>query len=48
MNREFIYHLRRFPEWLNGRIKEFREWYNNSRFHWGIRDIPARLYRVSS
>ena len=48
LNQEFVYHLRRFPEWLNGKIDEFREWYNNSRFHHGIKDIPARLYGVSS
>jgi len=48
LNQEFVYHLRRFPEWLEGRIAEFREWYNHSRFHWGIKDIPARLYGVSS
>ena len=48
LNQEFVYHLRRFPEWLDGRIKEFREWYNNSRFHRGIGDFPARLYGVLS
>jgi len=32
LNQEFVYHLRRFPEWLDGRIAEFREWYNHSRF----------------
>ncbi len=25
LNQEFVYHLRRFPEWLEGRIAEFRE-----------------------
>jgi len=47
LNQEFVYHLRRFPEWLKGRIREFREWYNNSRFHRGIKDIPARVYGVT-
>ncbi|HDD45979.1 MAG TPA: transposase [Candidatus Aenigmarchaeota archaeon] len=47
LNQEFVYHLRKFPEWLKGRIKEFREWYNNSRFHHGIMDIPARVYGVT-
>ncbi len=47
LNQEFVYHLRRFPEWLNGRIAEFREWYNNSRFHHGIKDIPAKVYGVT-
>ncbi len=48
LNQEFVYHLRRFPEWLDGRIAEFKDWYNNSRFHRGIGDFPARLYEVSS
>lgn len=47
LNQEFVYHLRRFPEWLEGRIAEFREWYNNSRFHRGVKDIPARVYGVT-
>jgi len=41
---EFVKPLRRFPEWLDGRIHEYREWYNMDRFHLGIRNFPARLY----
>jgi hypothetical protein len=31
VSEEFIYLLKKFPLWLNGRIKEYREWYNNKR-----------------
>lgn len=44
LNQEFVCHLRRLPEWLNGKIEEFMECYNNSRFHREINDLPARLY----
>lgn len=48
LNQEFVYHLRRFPRWLDGKVEEFRGWYNNSRLHRGINCMPAELYRVSS
>jgi transposase InsO family protein len=41
---EFIHLLRKFPEWLEGKIEEYRVWFNNERFHRGINDYPARLY----
>ncbi len=41
---EFVKLLRRFPEWLNGSIHEYREWYNMDRFHLGIKNFPGRLY----
>jgi len=44
LSEEFVYMLRRFPEWLNGRIHEYREWFNDSRFHRGINDVPSNLY----
>lgn len=47
LNREFIYQLRRFPEWLNGRVDEYREWFNHSRLHRGINAIPAQLYECN-
>lgn len=43
-NQEFVYHMRRFPEWADGKVEEFRVWYNNSRFHRGINGMPAKLY----
>ena len=44
VSEEFVKLLRRFPEWLNGKIQEYREWYNMDRFHRGINNFPARLY----
>ena len=41
---EFIYLIKKFPEWLNGKIKEYIWWFNNKRFHRGINNYPARLY----
>ena len=41
---EFVKQLFRFPEWLNGCIHQYREWYNMHRFHRGINNYPARLY----
>ena len=46
LNQEFIYHLRRFPGWLKGKIHEYREWYNRCRYHRGIEGMPAELYGV--
>ena len=43
---EFIYLLKKFPLWLKGKIKEYREWYNNKRYHRGIKAIPITLYTV--
>lgn len=41
---EFIHLIVKFPEWLNGMIKEYVKWYNEKRYHRGIDDIPAKLY----
>lgn len=41
---EFIYLLKKFPEWLNGVIKEYQDWYNEKRYHRGIHTIPAALF----
>jgi transposase len=43
LSEEFVYLLRRFPEWLD-KIGEYREWYNHKRFHRGIGDYPSELY----
>jgi len=45
LNQEFVYHLRKFPGWLKGKVDDFRDWYNNSRFHRGVNAIPADLYK---
>jgi len=44
LNEEFIYHLKKFPQWLNGKIKEYQRWYNTERYHRGIKALPASLY----
>ena len=44
---EFTNLLQKFPNWLDGKIKEFQIWYNNCRIHRGIKNIPKNLY-VSS
>jgi transposase-like protein len=41
---EFVNLLRKFPDWLNGTIGEYRNWYNNERFHRGINCRPIELY----
>jgi transposase InsO family protein len=47
LNQEFVHHLRRFPGWLDGKVDEYREWFNNSRFHRGVNAFPAELYGVT-
>ena len=47
LNREFVNHLRKFPEWLKGKLSEYREWFNHSRFHRGIKALPADLYECN-
>ena len=47
LSEEFVYQLSKFPDWLNGKIKEYKEWYNNSRFHRGIENIPCILYKCN-
>ncbi len=47
LNREFINPLRKFPGWLKGQISEYRDWFNHSRFHRGIKAFPAELYKCN-
>jgi len=47
LNREFINHLRKFPQWLNGKLDEYKQWFNNSRFHRGVKAYPAELYKCN-
>lgn len=42
---EFVNLLKKFPEWLNGKIKEFKRWFNNKRFHRGINARPVELFK---
>ena len=46
LNREFVNHLRKFPQWL-GKIGDYREWFNNSRFHRGVKAYPSDLYKCN-
>jgi len=41
---EFVYLIKKFPEWLNGKIKEYKRWFNRKRFHKGINAFPHELY----
>ena len=47
LNREFVNHLRRFPDWLNGKLGEYRDWFNHFRFHRGVKAFPADLYKCN-
>jgi IS30 family transposase len=47
LNREFVNHLRKFPEWLKGKLCEWRDWFNRSRFHRGVKAFPAALYECN-
>jgi len=47
LKREFVNHLRKFPEWLKGKLNEYREWFNHSRFHRGINTFPGELYQCN-
>ena len=47
LNREFVNHLREFPGWLDGKLREYREWFNRSRYHRGIKVFPAELYKCN-
>ena len=44
LNREFVNQLRKIPTWLNGRLGEYRDWFNHSRYHRGVKGYPAELY----
>jgi len=41
---EFVNLLIKFPEWLNGEIYKYQNWFNNERYHCGIKAIPCQLY----
>ena len=47
LNREFVNHLRKFPEWLKGRLSKYRNWFNHSRFHRGVKAFPTSLYECN-
>lgn len=44
LTEEFINLLFSFPKWLSGKLEEWRIWYNNKRFHRGVKTFPAMLF----
>lgn len=44
LTKEFVSLLTKFPQWLNGKIKNYRRWFNHMRYHRGINTIPALLF----
>jgi transposase InsO family protein len=47
LNREFVNHLRKFHEWLKGKLTEYKEWFNHSRFHRSVKTYPTILYECN-
>jgi hypothetical protein len=43
LTEEFVDLLNKFPLWIS-RLEEFRIWFNEKRFHLGVKDYPANLY----
>lgn len=41
---EFINLIKKFPDWLKGKIKPYKNWFNHKRYHNGIQNYPAKLY----
>lgn len=41
---EFVNLLSKFKHWINGKLEEWRVWFNEKRFHRGIKDYPSNLY----
>lgn len=44
LTEEFVNLLSKFRHWINGKLEEWRIWFNEKRFHRGIKDYPARLF----
>ncbi|MEK6871749.1 MAG: DDE-type integrase/transposase/recombinase [Nanoarchaeota archaeon] len=41
---EFVNLLSKFKHWLDGKMEEWRKWFNDKRFHRGIKYYPSNLY----
>ena len=41
---EFINLLSKFKHWINGKLEKWRAWFNEKRYHRGIKGYPANLY----
>jgi len=48
LSKEFVKLLLKFPHWLAGKLQEWVNWYNNKRYHRGIKGYPAKLFPVGS
>lgn len=44
LTEEFINLLSKFKHWINGKMEEWRVWFNEKRYHRGIKDCPSNLY----
>ena len=44
LTEEFVNLLLKFPHWLVGKLQEWVQWYNNKRYHRGIKGYPAQLF----
>lgn len=45
LTEEFVNLLRKFPEWLKGKVEDYRRWFNNKRFHRGVKEYPIKLFK---
>ncbi len=41
---EFVNLLSKFKHWIKGKLEVWRVWFNNKRYHRGIKDWPVNLY----
>jgi IS30 family transposase len=41
---EFVNLLGKFKHWIHGKLEEWRIWFNEKRYHRGIKDYPSNLY----
>ena len=41
---EFVNLLSKFKRWIHGKLEVWRIWFNERRFHRGIKDYPSNLY----
>lgn len=44
LTEEFINLISKFKSWINGKMEEWRKWFNEKRYHNGVKDFPANLY----
>ncbi len=44
LTEEFINLLSKFKHWINGKLEKWREWFNDKRYHRGIKGYPTGLY----